>query len=711
MNRSGRAPEHDLTSTQTPMNESPPPPSHATDGADREVHPPAAGREPVGVRNVADPRVYRVLTDPIVRRARPVTAVLLAFLAFAVSLVVEWLLLPYGSGNNDGAVYRFQAELYRHGSISLPADLPDAFRPWMSGLHDGRRVMVFPLGWPGVLAVLRSVSGSYAIAVALVAAGVAVASWWAALEITGDRLAAAAGGALLVLSPLFVVHSGVPLSYLPALGCQFVVLAGFRRAARSGAAPPAVVAGLAAGSLFAMRPFDATLLALPYLVYVLALTGNDRPRRVRLMVAGALGALPAIAATATYNTAVTGHPIRFPIAVNGGDNRFGVGARQLAEGSPVVDVTLRKLGVSTLENLAALPQWLPGGYASLALMLGGAVLLWRVDRTTTLLFAAIAVMIPAGYVSYWGTLLVAQGNDHQGPFYYTSLWAPATVLAGIAGAHLCRRGRTRQLGFASVVLLAVALALLGPVGRYREFTAGVQREVDAIATAPVGSVVVLPAERDGPWVLQPRGYFSNDPDLRAPVIYAAYTGRRLVADLDRVPGRPIYSMQYRIEPGDDLLRPTPVLTRLERRSAPVLAAVQRIGPGSGDSVAYAATPQSSWRCRPERDTVTWIVRNGAVVSAKGCTGLEAAPPPGNPVTETLTVGHLRVDASNAVRSGHEERFTLHVDDGRTTALVPGRGLRRIAGNDGRAAWFRDDRPDDNPVEVRPATEAEATASS
>jgi hypothetical protein len=681
------------------------PPAARTAAARTAAHPSATEQPSVEPPAATDHPAPRGITGTLLRHALPVLVV--GLLAFAVSLLVVSVLLPYGSGNNDGAVYRFQAELYRHGSVSVPADLPDAFRPWMSGVHDGRRVMVFPFGWPAVLALLRTVSGSYTIAVALVAAGVALAGWWATREATGDRLAAFIGAALLVLSPLFVVHSAVPLSYLPALGCQLVVLAGVLRSQRTGAAVPAVIAGLAAGVLFAMRPFDAAILAVPYLLYCLVRSRNGRVRSVRLLATVAGGALPGLAATAVYNTAVTGNPTRFPIAVNGGDNRFGFGPRQLAEGSPVVDVSLRKLGTSTLDNLAVLPQWLPGGYVSLALVIGGAVLLWRRDRMTCLFFAAIAATVPAAYLFYWGTMLVAQGNAYQGPFYFTALWAPATVLAGMAGAYVHRRGRGTQLVFGSVLVLGVVLALRGPVEHYREFTAGVRREVDAVAAAPAGSVVVLPAERDGAWALQPRGYFANDPELRAPVVFASYSGRRLIVDLDRVGDRPVYAMRYRLEPGDELLRPTPFLTRLERRSAPALAAVQRIGSAS-DSVAYAATPGGSWRCRPLGDTVTWIVRDGAVVTAKGCTGLEARPLPGNPVTETLTIGHLRVDASNNVRAGYEERFTIHAGDGRTTALVPGRCLRRIAGGDGRAAWFRDDRPGDHPVELRAALDTEAT---
>ena len=57
------------------------------------------------------------------------------------------------------------------------------------------------------------------------------------------------------------------------------------------------------------------------------------------------------------------------------------------------------------------------------------------------------------------------------------------------------------------------------------------------------AVVVLPITRDGPYVLHPRGWLMNDPDLTDQILYAADRGGENLALFDRYPARAIWRFQ------------------------------------------------------------------------------------------------------------------------------------------------------------------------
>ncbi|MEO8697191.1 MAG: hypothetical protein ABI658_27030 [Acidimicrobiales bacterium] len=630
--------------------------------------------------------------------------IVLAVAAFAISLTSAHALLPYGTGNNDSAVYRFQADMFRQGMVTLPADLPDAFRPWMSGLQNGRRIMVFPPGWPALMAAGSRLTGSYAVTQAVLMAALALAAFWLVREFTANRRAALIGAGAFVLSPFFVIHSGAYLSYLPALLFEMVALASIRRALTTCRVGFTAVAGAAAGALFAMRPYDAAItsaLCVAVAIWHLRASWRLLGRHVVGAIAG--GALPMVA-TLFYNAYVTGSALRFPIDAAGGDNRLGFGPRHIAVDTPIVQVTAGRMASATLRNLSELPRWLPGGYVALPFIFLGAVLLWRRDRATALLLGSLAFAVPGAYAIYWGTMLVAGGRHYLGPFYYGELWVPATVFFGLAGDRVATQLRGTALVGAGVVV-GSALALWAPVRHYVHYQHGVDREVAAVAQAPADSVVVLPAHFDGPWILHPRSHFANDPRLHNQVLFAAHSGNRLITDLDYVGGRRRFALRLRVDAGGDILKPTPYLTELDQIEAPTLLFEQRFDtPKSYE--AYAATKSGAFSCPLRQGSVTWIVRDQRVVGARGCAEpIREAIVPNEPADGQLTIGRLEHGAVG-VDAGFEQGFTLSSNTDTTTVLTPGRCMRRLETQDRTVVWYRDDQPEQSNISVRPATAAD-----
>src|SRR4051812_8287667 len=97
--------------------------------------------------------------------------VLAAATVLLAGAVRRWL-LPLGSLNRDESVYVEFAELLRSGHLTLDAATHLAFRPWASGIVDGRVVLKYAPPWPAVIAVADVVHARW-LAAAL-AAGIAV---------------------------------------------------------------------------------------------------------------------------------------------------------------------------------------------------------------------------------------------------------------------------------------------------------------------------------------------------------------------------------------------------------------------------------------------------------------------------------------------------------------------------------------------------------
>lgn len=75
----------------------------------------------------------------------------LYFIAIVGAITVVALrepLWPHLTGNNDEAVYLYQAELLADGAVTLPADGSEIFfQPWLTGRHGDRIVFAFNPVW------------------------------------------------------------------------------------------------------------------------------------------------------------------------------------------------------------------------------------------------------------------------------------------------------------------------------------------------------------------------------------------------------------------------------------------------------------------------------------------------------------------------------------------------------------------------------------
>lgn len=287
----------------------------------------------------------------------------LALASFVLALVVADELFPLMSANNDEAVYVFQAEVFRGGHLSLPADsYREVFQPWMSNEHDGRLVLVFQPVFPAVLALSDLLFGSMRVALGLIAAGCVILVALLGRELRFTTRTCVMAAALFALSPFAVFQSALYLEYLFAVLLELAVLTlFFRGRGRAGPVRARLLAaaGLVFGLLVFTRPLEALMLGAALALY-LAAAERRIAGAVRNLWWPALGSLPAILGMLLYNAQLTGNPLRFPLWAIGGNNAFGFGKRHVVDTAPIIDATALNALKALHQNLRSLPHWMFG---------------------------------------------------------------------------------------------------------------------------------------------------------------------------------------------------------------------------------------------------------------------------------------------------------------------------------------------------------------
>jgi hypothetical protein len=528
----------------------------------------------------------------------------LAAVTFLASLLIAGRLFAHQSANNDEAVYVFQAKTMAHGWLTLPAaPHADFFRPWMSGPHDGRQVLVFQPVFPATLALSEVLFGTMRIAVAAITAGCVLVMFAFARTAFGDDRVAAGSAAVMALSPLTLVHSGMYLEYLYAVLLELGVLTLVLRAGWGRTRPRLVGAGLLHGLLFCMRPLDA--LALGLVVVVLQLVPRPtswRPALGRVAVVAA-AAVPGVLATLAYNHLVTGHYLRFPLWAIGGKNDLGFGERWIVSGAPVIRFGWNDAWIAIRQNLRSFPHWLAGGVLAVPV---GAYGLWSLRRARAFpALAALAVLFPLAYLFYWGNVLIVFGRRTIGPHYYLALLIPGSVAVAAGVAALGRRfGRPAALVTVAALAVATVVELPDKIDRNREVADRHRAEDDAIhdAVGEAQAVVVLPITRDGPYVMHPRGWLMNEPDLSNRVLYAADRLGENLALFDRFPDHQIWRFQSVAE-GDDRRPDMARLTRVPVGAPRAVPVTIRTPAGSPVVLAHVSAGDQTATCVLSRNAV------------------------------------------------------------------------------------------------------------
>jgi hypothetical protein len=203
--------------------------------------------------------------------------------------------------------------------------------------------------------------------------------------------------ALVSLSPVVLIESALPLTYVPFL---VVICTAWLLVLRIGAQRSGLWAAVALGAVSSaaacLRPYDAVLLVAPGLVWI-ALRRRDA--LTRLALAFVLGAVPLGVATLVYNRVATGAAFRLPFGLFDPSDQVGFGRRRIA---PEYDY----LSFGPLQGIAGevvhfglgMVLWLPLGI----LLAPAAIASRRRSYGARRLILILIVVNLAGYLVFWG---------------------------------------------------------------------------------------------------------------------------------------------------------------------------------------------------------------------------------------------------------------------------------------------------------------------
>jgi len=382
----------------------------------------------------------------------------LCALAALFAAAAHLLLFRRGSLNNDEVAYLLQAGAIAHGHLFLDVPQPaEAFQPWFFVERAPGYVSKYLPLVSALYAVGLVVSGSVVPVLAVLAGLVPLLVHALAREVGLVRRDALLAAALVSLSPVVLMQSALPLSYLPFL---VLVTASWLLLVRLGTgragAGSALLLGLTGTAAACARPFDAVLLLAPGLVWV----ARGRGRELRLAAALVLGALPLTAAVLAYDRVATGSALTVPFALLEPRDALGYGLRQLLpEDAPVHFGPLQGLeGLGLHFGIGPL-TW----YAIGALLVPAAALSWRRSPVPVrVLLASVAVHL-VGYATFWGpfnfSVLWGRGLRVMGPLYTVAVLVPV-VVAGlpVLRGWVARERRLRPLVAVAAVVGVAQLA-------------------------------------------------------------------------------------------------------------------------------------------------------------------------------------------------------------------------------------------------------------
>ncbi len=425
----------------------------------------------------------------------PRIAIAAGALLVLLSLAGAFLVQQRLAGSGDEYAYLFEAKTFLAGRLwNTPPAGGQAMAAMYIWVTPTRWVAQYPPGWPGVLA-LWSLLGLDPWALGAALAGVTALVLYR-MTASAGRVPAMLAVALFATAPFTVFTAGSLFSHTLAamLACAGAWAAARRR--DGGGLGWAVAIGGAVGMLGITRSLTAVLVLLPIAAAMV------RRRDWKGVVAVGVAGVPFAAALLWYQWRITGSPLTPVYWIGGREvDHLYLSRAELVRGALETGRRLLDLGLWSSPVILAL--W--------------PLACWAKARAGRFQAAdAIAPLLVGTFLLY----PINAGNGF-GPRYYFDVFP--LMLFTIASALPVLSNRLRRAAEAALVLGAlVGLALLPALGRSYHRIAGERRDVfDQVAAQLLHDAVVCIRGSTGVMLdMQPLDLARNDPDGRAPVLYA-----------------------------------------------------------------------------------------------------------------------------------------------------------------------------------------------
>ena len=391
---------------------------------------------------------------------------------------------------------------------------------------------------PAILALSIVATGGFAFALAAMAITLTAMTYALAVELTTSRRTAAIAAVLMAISPLVIVQSALALPYLPfALLIELTWLR-LLSASRTHSTRALLAAGFAGALAFTLRPFDALLLLLPTLVW-LVVTRRDRWSLTIRLAAGA--ALP-VGGMLWYCWAATGSPWKLPFSLFSPQDTLGFGIHRLYPGEAARHFGPGQGWQGLLRDLSLLSAgWAFGGIVLFALCAVG-LRRYRLTPAVWLVLSGGA-LLGVGYLFFWGVWNAAVlwgGTRYLGPYYLLPLLIPCSVLGAVGLEVVASRSRL------ACCVAVVAAATISSMTITQALKANDALNADngalAAAVASQGNALVF-VDTYPNYLQHPSAVVANASPPGGRTVYAIDRGQADFAVARAFPHRNLYRLQ------------------------------------------------------------------------------------------------------------------------------------------------------------------------
>ncbi|MDD8026289.1 MAG: glycosyltransferase family 39 protein [Acidobacteriota bacterium] len=490
---------------------------------------------------------------------------------------------------HDESAYLFQARIFLTGGVTAPLPpVPEAF-DFPHVVNVGRWYTIYPPGFPFLLALGLLARAPWLVNPILAAFAI-ILFYFLGIEIY-DRRTGVLASVLGALSIWLLLMSSTMMSHTAGMVFNALFLLFFFRSLRAPTVGNGLAAGASLGLAFLIRPYNAAVFALPFLI-VLAVKSLARLKlRWRNALALTLAGAACLGLFLAYNAATTGDPL-----TPGYIARYGQAYSVIFGRAATLDYDFTPLlsAVQIGENMAAIHTDLFGWPLTSLWLLPFAF--WaarrrREERGRSLLLLAGFASLVVGFFFFWGAFIVLGAR-----MFFDAV--PLLILLsafGLSRAPKLLASRIPRLGEAgwrkilAGVLTAFSLYAFSVrlpqwvapswtewyYERYDHAMCGSSAWIHK-ALAPLGlhNAVVVMKFLYAPLTGFPTGWWGSGflydtPRLDGDVLYANDRGDNVTRELMRAyPGRTFYAYIGTLEKG--LLVPLREDGKLVRRGLPIV---------------------------------------------------------------------------------------------------------------------------------------------
>lgn len=495
--------------------------------------------------------------------------IIIAMISFLTVMAINHFIFPYYSNNHDEGVYIFQAKMLAEGKIYLNSDeYSDFFNTWFF-INDDNKLYSRYTPVHSLIICVFILLGNMGLTIGVMAGLNIIFLYFIAKEIY-DKDTAKIVSIICLSSPLFLIISSTYLSYTSSFLFGMIFIYYFIKSTKNDNRKYPMVAGIFLGVLFFDRPYDAILIGIPFIGYIIYRTvvGRDKKNFTNLYLI-CLSFLPIFLIVLSYNYVLTGNPFLFPFSKYEPLDTLGFGIKTVSPYSPIYLYTIDEAIESTKIFLYQLLfNWTAVGIFFICFSLFAILFrkrlrlsIYRLSIYEKLLLMMFLSGVMGNFL-FWGiyhTLKWENAINMFGPIYYFNLLLPISVIFGRVTYHInnyinnqCSAVRLYNIKLdrfiGSIILVLIVLANIWLVYPKMElnykYTEKNEKMYSIILDNKISNAVIFLPTIYGPYIQHPFGYLINDPSFNGSIVYSKDLGGKNVQLMNKYKGRDYYLYQY-----------------------------------------------------------------------------------------------------------------------------------------------------------------------